>query len=568
MMTRNWNIWAAWAAGVIAPLLAVALWYAGPRHYAIVIGGAWAMTVSFIGGLALIRLLLTYGHPVTGVARTLVDEAIRMKIALVFIVGLILLIPILPSSLTPSERLEYRIQTFLTYSVAGISVLLSFMTIFLACGTISTELREKQIFLTMSKSVSRVHYLAGKLLGIALLNLLLISVSGVAVYSFARLLQQQRAMELWDRVAVEEHVLVARQSVLPRMPPGMDRDTLINERFKQLYTEEANRWGAGVAVRIEDPQEVRDAVKRLSPRLRNEIETAVDARWHMVAPGRKQSFRFTGLANAGRYTDILQFRFKPFAVPQPEDKRIFFSLWVNGRPYHVNPTTGVAAPIVVTAGEYHVIQVPTSYIGEDGILDVTLGNENPIDRAQNLGINVNFPPNKGVEVLYRVGGFEGNLVRTLAILWLRIVFLGILGLTASTFLGFPVACLFSFLVYFVALASGFLTDALSEFVAVAPSELTVWQQIVWTFNDFFTELFKGELWAAAKLPIRLFGETIVALVPDFSRFNPVPLMADGRVVSSVMLAEAALWLGGIWSGLCASIAWLIFRKRELARVIV
>lgn len=567
-MTVNKNIWAATAAGILAPMLAVALWYAGPRHYAIVIGGVWAMAMSFFGGLALIRFLLGYGHPVTGVARTLVDEAIRMKIALVFIIGLILLIPILPTSLLPSERLEYRIQTFLSYSVSGISVLLSFMTIFLACGTISAELRDKQIFLTMSKPVSRFNYLAGKLLGIAMLNLLLIAVSGVAVYSFARLLQQQRAMEVLDRVAVEEHILVARKNILPQMPPGMDRETLILDRFKQLYTEDPMRWGGKMGLPVEDTEELRDAVNRLPENMRKEIETAVDARWHTVAPGRKQSFRFTGLADAGRYTDILQLRFKPFAQPQPEDKRIYFSLWVNGRPYHMNPNTGVAAPIVVTAGEYHVIQIPTSFIEEDGVLDIIMGNENPVDPRQNLSTSVNFPPNKGVEVLYRVGGFEGNLTRTLTIIWLRLVFLAVMGLTASTFLGFPVACLFSFLIYVVAIASGFLTESLGEFAAIAPADLTVWRQILWTFDEFFTELLKGELWEAVKLPIRLFGETIVLLVPDFSRFNPVPLMADGRVVPGEMLGEAVLWLGVIWSGLSAFVAWAIFRKRELARVIV
>ncbi len=54
--------------------------------------------------------------------------------------------------------------------------------------TVSSELDEKQAFLTLTKPVSRAGYLAGKWLGIMGLNVLLLAVSGVGVFAFVKVL--------------------------------------------------------------------------------------------------------------------------------------------------------------------------------------------------------------------------------------------------------------------------------------------------------------------------------------------------------------------------------------------
>ena len=43
---------------------------------AIAVLGVWGMAVAFLLGLALLRALLSAGHPICGVARTLIDEAV------------------------------------------------------------------------------------------------------------------------------------------------------------------------------------------------------------------------------------------------------------------------------------------------------------------------------------------------------------------------------------------------------------------------------------------------------------------------------------------------------------
>ena len=155
-----------------------------------------------------------------------------MRIALVFIVLLLLIVPIMPYLNDPGELLRYRIGTFLAWSIGGTSVLLSLMTIFVVCGSICSELKEHQIFLTMSKPVSRAQYLLGKWLGMVLLNLVLLLVAGGGIYTFARIMQQFPASG-FDRLAVTDQVLVARTSMVPKLPGGQTIDDLMVAQLKR-----------------------------------------------------------------------------------------------------------------------------------------------------------------------------------------------------------------------------------------------------------------------------------------------------------------------------------------------
>ena len=102
-----------------------------------------------------------------------------------------------------------------TYAMILVTLLLSLLTILLATLTITRELEYRQIFLTMSKPVSRGQYLLGKWLGLAVLNALLVSVSGVAIYTYTRLIADQPAMNLNDVLEAREEVLTARRSIKP-----------------------------------------------------------------------------------------------------------------------------------------------------------------------------------------------------------------------------------------------------------------------------------------------------------------------------------------------------------------
>ena len=58
------------------------------------------------------------------------------------------------------------------------------------------------------------------------------------------------------------------------------------------------------------------------------------------------------------------------------------------------------------------------------------------------------------------------------------------------------------------------------------------------------------------------------IMPHFALYNPIGDLVDGRLVSWNWLGRAALWLGLVQSTLALAGASLIFRRRELAQVIV
>lgn len=563
-----WLLWGFWkgrdvsgmktlGAMVIATLITavVALPMLSTRGsgYAVAMIGIWAMAELFVAGLWLIRLLLSGGHPILGVARTLVDEAIRMKIALIFIIGVVLLIPVLPILIDPMERLDYRVKFFLNWSLGGMSVLLSLMTVFLICGSICSEITKKYIFMTMVKPVSRIQYLMGKWLGVALLNVLLLGVSGVGIFTLTKLLAAQPVSNPTtpqiELAAVEYEVLTARESAKAVPDEDMDFVGELARRHERLHQENPDEYG-----------------KNLRLEQRKAIQNRIIAQWHAIGPGDSQTYVFENLNSAVQRNLPLQLRFKPKMSKAPDDEMVRMALWINDRPY---PSyRGQHIPTIVANDNFHVMSIDPSYVTDVGKLKLRIQNINLIAPEATFPATISFTPGSGIEVLYNSGTFGWNLVRSLSMIWVRLGFLSMLGVMAGTFLGFPVACLLSFMIYFAAIASSYLKESLRFYAGFTDPGLNWWGKITVNGSEFLNNLGKGDYWVATKMIIRLVGESFVAIVPEFSTYNPTPLVSDGRIVSMPMLIDSAIWVGLVSTGFCLLMAWWIFSRRELAKVTV
>ncbi|MEX0654812.1 MAG: ABC transporter permease subunit [Phycisphaeraceae bacterium] len=530
--------------GTVAMLLVVLFAQAmGYTSLRLAVTGVYWMAVGFFLGLMLIRALLAFGHPILGVARTLIDEAIRMKVALVFIVALVLLVPALPMALDPAELLKYRVQSFLTWSLMATGVLLSLMTIFLAVGTITNEVSMRQIFLTMTKPVSRGQYLAGKWLGIALLNVLLVAVCGGGIYVFTQLLVQQQAQSPADRMQVEQEVLAARVAITPEPPQGTDMSALYQQRLQR--------------VRQQDPAQFGEPDTPVPTHIQRQVQQQVVAQWYTIGPRQSQTYVFRNVRAPVGENQAIQFRLKPRAAGTVPEGYVHLDIRINDRPYQ-------AGPVRLSDDTVHILRIRAEAI-ENGELRMTIRNPAMNGWEQP---SISFNTADGLQMLYRAGGFESNLLRSLAMIWLRLGFLAMLGLTAGTFMSFPTASLLSLMVYVAAAASGFLHESLQSYATFPGGEMSAWDRIVAVPALLFASLAAGEIGEALKLLIRLFGQTFMLLVPAFGEFNPTPLLADGLTVSWTLLRNAILQVGLIWTGLTAVVGWAIFRSRELARVTV
>ena len=175
--------------------------------------------------------------------------------------------------------------------------------------------------------------------------------------------------------------------------------------------------------------------------------------------------------------------------------------------------------------------MPADAVAKDGFLAV---------RFLNVPLNdtvVIFQP-EALEVLYKADSFTANFVRAVILILLRLIFLACLGVLASTFLSFPVAILASLTVFFSATISNFCLESF----------------------DFLT----GDLSDLYSYTLR----PIIRLLPQFDKFNPGEFLIEGRLISWSLVGHAALFMVCIKAALLLFLALLIFRYKELARVVV
>jgi len=515
--------------------------------------GVVGMALTFVVGLWLARRLLSPGYAIIGVARTLLDEAIRMRLPVVLIVGVMVIVPVLPFVLDSGDRLEYRLQTFLSWSTMAVSLLLSLMTLFLAISTIVRELERKQVFLTMTKPITRWEYLVGKWLGIIVLNVVMVSTATVGIYAFSLYLEQQPARDEFDRLAIRERVLVARSATVP-LPSDP-------ELFPRLFEQRAELMQA---TKPETYGEPGTAMKDLSPEHLKEVRKALLNQWYSIGPRQTQTYVFENLGVAKETAQEVQLRLEPTARSNVQDTsgKVFLTFRINGRPY-----MPFGRPFIDFSPEtVHSLWIPTHVIDENGRLEVEIFN--PLLAGNIPQPTITFNTTDGLEVLYRVGSFGPNLARSMVMLWSRLCFLAMLGLLAGTTLSFPVAALACMTVFFAASSMGFLQESLEYYARFPIETLPFLDRVGLITGDIFENISKGESWDAVKIIVRIVGQSFAWVVPPFSEYAGGDLVANGRSVTLSHMGEAIWRVGLLWTVGLGLAAWYLFGRKELARVTV
>ena len=213
----------------------------------------------------------------------------------------------------------------------------------------------------------------------------------------------------------------------------------------------------------------------------------------------------------------------------------------------------------------HILDLPTWVIDDDGTLVVDVANPPVEGRPQGT---ISLDNKEGIALLYRTGNFEGNFLKGLALIWLRTVFLAMLGLACGTSLTFPVACLLAFLVYAAASGSDYIAEAFEYYADDPPRNATILQAMLWYPTAIVAKLAEGEIFDAAKIVVSVVGQGFMMIVPSLSEYAPADPLKNGVEIKWGTVAHAVLWVGVIWSGLVALIGWLFYTRRELAKVTV
>jgi ABC-type transport system involved in multi-copper enzyme maturation permease subunit len=521
------------ALGVALPLAAL-----GFPAMSRVLAGIVVLTAAFVALLQAMRLVFSGPGPVMGIARNVLIEAVRMRVALVFIVLLIFGMAALPGLLDSTTPLRYRVQSFLQYGTGGSYWIIAILILFFAVGTVAFEQRDRQIWQTMTKPVSAWQYILGKWLGVMALAAVLLTVSCAGIFLFTEYLRKQPAMgetvqvlvgqslATEDRLILETQVLAANKVAEPTPPVGPNDEYFLEGVRAYIIDMQAR-----------DPNFAADA--ETFEKIKSDLYKSLLQSYRSIAPGDYRDFIIEGLGEAKRRNSMVTLRYRIDSGGNPPG--VLYRLTFN--------FDGVTHPPQnVSLGPSHTLSLYPSVISEDGTVTMTVFNGALVpmdDPPGSMGVipnpeTMSFPPG-GLELSYSSGSFQMNFVRVACVLWLKLAFLAILGITAATFLSFPVACLVAFSVFIAAEGAGFLANSIQYYDALDHDGNVVY-------------------W---KIPVRAMGLAISTGFKTYAELRPTTRLVDGRLLSwgSVFWGTSIIL---IWTAVLCGLAVGIFRRRELA----
>jgi ABC-type transport system involved in multi-copper enzyme maturation permease subunit len=527
---------------LLATLVAGPMLLFGPTEvYGRLILGVLVLSAAFTALMQALRVLLGGPGAVMGVARNMLTEAVRMKISLVLIILMILGLAVLPGFLDADQPLRYRVQSFFQYSVTGTFWVLAFLTLAFGIASITGEQRDKVIWQTVTKPVAAWQYLLGKWLGIVGLNAVLLVVASSGIFLFAEYLRNQPAIGETqaylspdaavseDRFILESRVLTARKSVDMEIPEDLSRGSEVFEERVREYIAAERLTDSEFARTPDDLEYVVDQLEQSTQRL-----------FRAIPPGDSRIYRMLGLADAKTQDSPLTLRVRIDAEGNRPDAfyEMTFAL-----PFSPDPT-----PLVKTMGlgYYHNIALTTDAINDEGVLEVVVFNGRLVETgSRGLAVVPNAStaviPEGGLEVSYRAGGYRANFVRVMFVLWIKLAFLAMLAVCASTFLSFPVACLIAFGLFLLAEMSGFLVMAAETYSTTDQRGNEIW---------FKTIIANITNWVGLSFGI-------------YNDLKPVRRLVDGRLLpwssAGVGVGVLLCLTGGLYA-----VAIAIFRRRELA----
>jgi len=442
------------------------------------------------------------------VATNTIKQALRMKIAAVFVILLIVLLPVMGVSMTGDGTLKGRLQTFVSYGLSLTGFLLCLLTIIVSIYSLTSDIKQRQIYTVITKPIRRFQLLFGKLLGVILLDIALLVLFSAIIYAITIYIPKYFDASKAELAQLDNEFYTARNSLIPA---EVDVTQEVLEAYEKL--KKSGRLPEGV------PRE------KVIARLTEDRKA-----WKRAAvPGQPLIWEFQNVKPLDPNQSLF-IRFKYDVSVNPPDLQVY-SRWAVGDDRQYPPDVEIFDR-KDTIRTFCEIEVPANVVAEDGYLAVGFLNV-PLNNTV-----VIFPPEDGLEVLYQADTFTANFIRAVLLILFRLIFLACLGILASTFLSFPVAILLCLVVFFTATVSGFCLESF-DFLG---------ENLSWVYS----------------YTIR----PVILLLPQFDKFNPTKSLVSARLLSWSLLAKVAGLMICIKAVLLLLLAFLIFRFREIARIII
>jgi len=540
------------------------------------------------------------------VSRQTLAQALRMKIALMFILLLGVFLAVLPALMEGDGTLAGKIQTFLAYGLSATQLLLILITVFVSTAVVSQDIRDKHIFTIATKPVSRWQYIVGRWLGVVLLDLLLLALAAAGCLGMVQYLRTTRPINALDHRKVETQVLTARRRVRPNPPPIRQ---LVTERIEKLKTE--GRY-----------DQVIDEMKTLTggnvaaaeKRLLEEIRKQQLEKFESVPPGGTKSWRFENVdvvGNERRATGVVTDRSPDGDLLRIEtDPQLVGHLVVQG-PVGVDRFEGqvvdvgwdflvvrfdahtmeqMARPLLVDQSveltaepliqiDYKLVPSATSVPGNVLKSEWLVRNpqtpgafhlerrDDPPQTVATLTVPARIVSEDGRTVLgYRnLPNVSANFATAVSVDSDELRLLYRAGDFEGNFLrGVTLIALqLVFLAAVGVFAGGFASFPVACLVClvIVPFGLA---------GQFFSEALDLQSGSLPDRPVSAFGYIVMkgmkAILPDLARMSPSKYLVAGHYIPPAMVGKLAATTIGIHTLIALLLACAIFHRRELARV--
>lgn len=528
-------------SGLALPLLGVTvggalLWggalFFGRPDLAVNFAAIPAFLLSF-GLLVRVLLMLTdRATPMMAVANGVVREAMRLKVAVFFASIAIVVIPLLPIWLDASSPLRYQVQTYLSRSMDAMYLVCAFLTVFFGCATVAFEIRDRQAWMTLTKPVSRLSWMAGKWLGLVALNAAILTTCTLAMLAFLSQVRARTALDMLDLNAVTDEVLVARAGGLPEY-------RFLEPARLEAMVKEAIAADPNARADIKDGRRTELEVQKTFARSIAEDYVKIQ---RSIGPQEEERYLFTGLSSAREAKANLSLRYR-FYSGMSDPNELYPVMFFFG-----GSEDAPAAYRQFVAAQANVISVPASAIEPDGTLVIRISNwrynpnAGPGEPRFTPGPgSISFDPD-GLELLYKVGDFGPNLLRAQLVNLLKLSFLAMLAATLSSFLSFPVACLVVFTVFAAGSLGPYLATSIDEYR-------------IRTDSSFIKDI---------EAAIRGIASATEFMVRSFGQARASGPLVEGRLVSWDLVLRTLALIGVAWSGVVLVVGFGIFRRKELA----
>jgi hypothetical protein len=269
------------------------------------------------------------------------------------------------------------------------------------------------------------------------------------------------------------------------------------------------------------------------------IRERIKAEYQQVGPGTYRPWQIDlGYAKNYLAGQPLYLRLK-FNSAEKSPSGTFGLMLQAGEPQKSKNLWATREPLSLAPDTFHEIEIPADLFNAEGIITIVALNPN--------NATLLFPLDEGMEVLYRESGFGLNYLRGLGIIFCWMALLATLGLSAASFLSFPVAAFCSLALLLMGLSTSTLTNAVND----------------GTIMGYDSEANKAgsSIVDVVAIPFFKLALKVINLAKDFS---PVDALSTGRSITWTELARAVVQIILLMGGIMAAVGIWSFTRRELA----